>query len=553
MKKKSLLVLPVLLLALAACNKEEEEVEPEVDTPEVTVPETGDEGGDEGDQKTQIDSRITLVKVSLSFEGSDITYQNETDLTITSTTQDDKGNVTYVLGGTASSMSASQANEFWSGVAAAGDAYIIITVTLNEGEKVSWTASDNKEKSANVTEDIIIRISGEQIGEDKAAGYATYTITGSDGEEVTHTVDFSNVTKIDSRVAVTKGTAYLDCPAVTYENENGLSIASKTAGEGGITYTLSGVASNLTSDQATNYWPEVATEDDGYIVLTVSLNEGETVSWTSPAGAKSIEYSAMQRTGEEDMILRISGQQSYGCDSATTVAFTITSTVETLDGNDDNTTSVTHTIDFSKVAVHTHPPVLEETCAPACSLGMFDFAALTSENASTSSLKVDEDSKAILSKAWKEPTCECVTYEEVTPCWELSAVERVYPGANGVYTNTSNDYWQFSYQCLQFGSSGNNGSLTLDFTGVEVSKVAVTALSWSGSSKLSVNGDAKDITESALNTTITAPTVTYTWDLSSSTPVNELDADAVDSITISATNRVLVFSITVWGTSAGEE
>ncbi len=148
--------------------------------------------------------------------------------------------------------------------------------------------------------------------------------------------------------------------------------------------------------------------------------------------------------------------------------------------------------------------------------------------------------------------------EETTLPFKVTEATKVLLGAGGSATS-NNDYWQLSTQCIKLSNSptSNNhvdGSLTLDFGETAVSKVEVEALRWSETEEASLEV-AETVSEdnpeptSAASASEEVTAISAATDLTVTTPdvlTYELGESGATSVTLSATNRILIFSITIY-------
>ncbi|MCD8208366.1 MAG: carbohydrate-binding domain-containing protein [Bacteroidales bacterium] len=280
----------------------------------------------------------TTESATLTDGGSTADFENgEISLTVTSRNSSE---VTYEIGGCAAVMTESQAKVFWNGVAGVGDAYVIITVTLVEGEAISWTSPDGQTKSytyADLAEDggvleIIIRISGQNIGTEIENGSASYTIsTGS--TSVTHTVYFSDVEIPDvaegKAMAVPSGAdiSFSGSDAV-FNNREGFDIEYQ---ENGV-YVATGEANIMDGKQAEAYWSGVAAAGDAYIIVGICIEGGQTVYY----GDKS-----WKKAGDDDLALII--RLVADANGTGSTVFTVK--------NAEGDTVAVFTVDYSQVII----------------------------------------------------------------------------------------------------------------------------------------------------------------------------------------------------------
>ncbi|MCD8205504.1 MAG: hypothetical protein LUD29_02690, partial [Clostridia bacterium] len=293
--------------------------------------------------ETPIDGRITLNAGYTELGGEN--FANPDGLRVATALTED-GVYTYTLSGVAALMTESEADAFWSGVAKAGDAYVVIEIELLEGETASWTASDGKTKSVAYEEtengsfDVVIRISGDSLGEDKKAGYTEYTITRAGGEETRHVVYFG-----DLAIPAIALAGEVEGWGATFSNSANLAMSVSVGEDGSFEYILSGTASEMTEAQANAFWTgeaavasDVAKAGDKYVVVEIYLHEGESVTWTATDGQqKSVSYDEL--SGDVlDVVIRLTGVDAEGQE------ISVVSNVYDIGG-------VSHTLYFSGVAV----------------------------------------------------------------------------------------------------------------------------------------------------------------------------------------------------------
>lgn len=105
----------------------------------------------------------------------------------------DEETATYTVTGTASYMTDAQATDFYNGVAAAGDAYIIIEVELDEYTTAVLTSTTG---SATMTVDdnvCVIALTGKASSKDSTRTLTITTVSGATTTTTVYTLDTSAV------------------------------------------------------------------------------------------------------------------------------------------------------------------------------------------------------------------------------------------------------------------------------------------------------------------------------------------------------------------------
>ncbi len=297
-----------------------------------TFTESDDENEDEDEEEEEIDKRISVATsvASLTDEAQNATatYQNQSVLSLKAKGDVD-GNITYTVSGTASVMSKAQADVYWLNVAQEFDAYIVLNISLEEGETVVWSAPGKvktikyeETEHDDGSEDLILRISGESCYGSKV----TFIITDSDGHSTDHIVDLSSVAIVDSRIVLTTTETVQFASEDPFQNPTDGSLYIESISEdasGNLTYYVKGTPNHMNDGQATAFGGDAAT-GDAYVVVAITLKVDETLTW---GGDKTASYCETDYVGY--IVNRVA---NYGSST-----YTISK----------SGSSVTHTVDFS--------------------------------------------------------------------------------------------------------------------------------------------------------------------------------------------------------------